>query len=288
MHDWALLDGQLVPAARARVSAFDRTLLYGLGAFETLRLFGGRPFLLAEHLARMHDSLASVGLAAPSSLALLEDALPRLAERAQAPECLARVTVTAGTGVPGASDEDGMHVVVGLRAAPASRAGREMIVGTVDFAHDTRSPLAGVKSTSYLVHYMLRERAEAEGRLDDLMLTSDGRITEATVANVFLVREGRLATPALSGEILPGVTREQVMQLASEARLEVEQRPIRREELARFDEAFLTGSGKGLIDIDVLDGHRLPAERPVSAQLARALAARIERHCGLPEGSVRF
>ncbi|GJM20704.1 MAG: branched chain amino acid aminotransferase [Planctomycetota bacterium] len=284
-EQWALFDGQVVPAAEARVSAFDRTLLYGLGAFETVRLFEGRAFLLDRHVERLHASLGAVGLAVPPFVNDLAQQLADLAERAQQPNALCRITVTAGDAGAGVND---MHVIAQLRAAPEPRGSRRMEVGLVDFAHDLRSPLAGVKSTNYLIHYMLREAAEAAGRLDDLMVEPEGGITEATVANVFFVFDGELVTPALEGSILPGVTRAHVLELAQRLELPVRERRVHRDELPTASEAFLTGSGKGLVDLDVLAGRTLPTERPHSLALADALARSVEQHCALPAGSVRF
>jgi len=282
---WALIDGEVVPAEEARFSAFDRTLLYGLGAFETLRLFEGRAFLLQRHVDRLHASLAAVGLPVPPIVHGLAEQLAALSLRAGRPHALCRVTVTAG---PAGADVSAMHVIANLRELPEPRGTRRIEVGLVDFAHDLRSPLAGVKSTNYLIHYMLRERAEADGRIDDLMVAPDGRITEATVANVFFVFDEQLVTPALEGSILPGVTRAHVLELAAELELPVVERAVHRDELVGATEAFLTGSGKGLVDIDVLAGRTLPVERPRARALAHALARSVEAHCALPAGSVVF
>jgi branched-chain amino acid aminotransferase len=80
-------------------------------------------------------------------------------------------------------------------------------VGLAPFVHDPRSPLAGVKTTSYLGRYLQRESAEREGRLDDVLLDLDGQVAEGTVSTLFGVRGGRIVTPPLSAGILAGVTR---------------------------------------------------------------------------------
>jgi len=282
------IDGDIRPVGELTVSALDRTVLYGLGAFETVRLHGGRPFHFDRHLARVRRSLAAVGLPAPAALELLSRGVVALAAQADAPCALCRVTVTAGAGATEAHmPGTGMRVLAQLRSVPAVASG-PVRVGVAPFAHDSRSPLAGVKSTSYLSHYLLRDAAEAGGRLDDLMLDTDGNVTEGTVSNAFAVRGGELITPPVSTRILPGVTRGVVLELAAERGLAVRERPLPLAELAGVDEFFLTGAGKCLVGVDEVAGHAMPVARPVTAGLRTALIRRIADACGVAPESIRI
>jgi len=287
-HVW--VDGELVGAEQATVSVFDRTLLYGLGAFETFRLWGGVPFLLERHLARLGRSLATLKLPQPEALAGLADGVPALSLACAAPDAVCRITVTAG-GAPGASSSDTaapMRVLAMLRSTPAPSAGQAVEVGVAPASMDASSPVAGVKSTSYLAHYLLRERAEAAGRLDDLLLDAQGRVGEATVSTVFAVLHGQLLTSPLSSGVLEGVTRGEILRLAGELGIETEQRSLTLDELRGADECFLTGAAKGLVCVDRLAGEDLPVARPLSAALASALADRIAAHCGVERTRVGF
>ncbi len=278
------MDGEILPVDEVRLSAFDRTLLYGLGAFETVRLFGGTAYLLDRHMTRLVQSLQAVGLNVPESVGQIAEGLKQLAGANESPDCIARITVTAGTSADAGSAD--RHVIMALRPV-ASTQGR-VVVGVAEFAHDIRSPLVGVKSTSYLVHYLLRERAEAAGRTDDLMVDTVGHISEATVANVFCVREGRLVTPPLSEGILAGVTRARVLELARELGLEVSEEALHRDDLRIVDECFLTGSGKCLLPVDVLEERALPTARPVADALRDALRKDIAERCDVSEASILF
>ena len=279
----AFCDGAVRPIGECTVSVLDRTVQWGLGAFETVRLHGGRPFLLERHLARLGRSLASVGLAVPPAVSRLPAGLPELARRADAPSALTRIMVTAGA--PGGA-APGPRVMAILRPVPPVE-DKAVVIGVAPFVRDARAPLSGVKSLSYLDHYLQREKAESEGRMDDLLLDTDGHVTEGTVSNAFAVRGGRLITPPVAG-ILPGVTRGVILELAAELRVPVDERPLPRAELGQVDEFFLTGAGKCLVAADVVDGRQLPAERPVARALRAALVRRIARECGVPEVSVRF
>lgn len=271
----AWFDGRVVPADEVRVSAFDRTLVYGLGAFETFRLTHGRPFRLDRHLARLRRSLAALDLDVPAAVDGLPAGVRALAADLGVEEALCRVTVTAG---PNPGDGLSARPAVVARLRPVPEVTRPAVVGLADFAHDVRSPLVGVKSTSYLVHYLLHERARAAGRLDDLMVDGEGRVREGTVSSLFAVLDGQLVTPPVSEGILAGVTRGTILELA-QGLVPATERPLRVSDLHAADELFLTGAGKGLVSVDVLEERTLPSERPVGDALAAALQACIEREC---------
>lgn len=285
MQDLAFCDGAVRPVGECSVSVLDRTLQWGLGAFETVRLHGGRPFLLERHLQRLGRSLAAVGLPLPPGASDLVAGIPELARRADAPSALCRIMATAGAAPGGGGP--GPRIVALLKPVPDPDH-RPVVVGLAPFRHDARSPLTGVKSLSYLEHYLQRERAESEGRLDDLVLDTEGCVTEGTVSNAFGVRGGRLLTPPVSAGILPGVTRGVVLELAAGLGLPVDERPVPVDELRRVDEFFLTGAGKCLVGVDVLDGRALPVARPLTQALRAALVRRIAAECGVPESAVRF
>lgn len=285
--DRLLFDGEVCPAAGAQVSALDRTLLYGLGAFETFRLFGGVPFRLDRHLARLRRSLEALDLESPPGVEALPAGVAALSRACAAPAAICRVTVTAGSA-PDSGTRSPMHVLATLRAPPAPWAGRRVVVGVAECAHDARSPVAGVKSTSYLTHYLLREQAEREGRIDDLLVSSDGQVGEASVSSVFVVRAGRLLTPPLSAGVLEGVTRGEVLRLARALGVPVAEQGLDLDQLRTADECFLTSAGKGLVTVDEVAGRELPEQRPLARRLAAALADAIGACCGVDPASIVF
>jgi branched-subunit amino acid aminotransferase/4-amino-4-deoxychorismate lyase len=282
----AWVDGEVLPASEARVSVFDRTLLYGLGAFETFRLWGGVPFLIERHVQRLRRSLAALGLPEPAALAGLREGVAALASAAGRPDALCRVTVTAGA--TGGSVDAPMRLLAMLRAVPAPAGPEPVVVGVAATRHDRGSPVAGVKSTSYLIHYLLRAHAEAQGRVDDLMLDDQDRVGEATVSTVFVVRDGSLLTPPLSTGVLEGVTRGEVLRLAGEEGVPAREQELALDEVTSADECFLTGAGKCLLSVDEVAGAGLPRERPVTATLTDALARSIVACCGVERAAVRF
>jgi branched-subunit amino acid aminotransferase/4-amino-4-deoxychorismate lyase len=282
----AWVDGEVLPASEARVSVFDRTLLYGLGAFETFRLWGGVPFLLERHVQRMRRSLAALDLPDPPGLERLGEGVAALAAAAGTPDAICRVTVTAGSA--GGSVVAPMRLLAMLRAVPEPPGPEPVVVGVAATRHDKGSPVAGVKSTSYLTHYLLREHAEAQGRVDDLMLDDQDHVGEATVSTVFVVRGGALLTPPLSTGVLEGVTRGEILRLAGERGVPAREEELALDEVTSADECFLTGAGKCLVSVDEVAGTTLPRERPVTTTLRDALARSIVACCGVDRAAVRF
>lgn len=276
-----------MPAGEAAISPLDRTLLYGFGAFETFRLYGGVPFLVERHLERVRGTLRSLALEAPPALDLLPQQVPQLAQACGVTDALCRVTVTSGGAAEGPAVAP-QRVFVQLRAAPAHWEGRRVVVGLAPGLHDPDSPTTGVKSTSYLAHYLQRERAEAQGRLDDVLLDRQGRVSEGTVSSVFFVLDDGLVTAPLADGVLAGVTRSEVLGLAAEQGLSVHERSAQLDEARQAQECFLTGAGKALVSVDEFAGQSLPSHRPVAQALALALARSIARCCGVPLESVRF
>ncbi|MED5330183.1 MAG: aminotransferase class IV [Planctomycetota bacterium] len=270
-------DGEILNLEEMQLPSHDRTLLYGLGAFETFCMYGQTPFLLDRHLERLGQSLSLLGLPTPSAVEEVSSGVPDLAQALEVEEGVIRLTVTAGADGAG---RGGMKTLMHVRDIPPAPLS-PVKVGLADYAPDSRSPISGVKSTSYLIHYLLRTIAEENGRLDDLMVDHSGHVTEGTVSNVFAVRQGQLVTPPVSEGILPGVTRGVVVEIAESLGLSVEEASLSVEDLSVVEECFLTGAIKGLVPVDVLIGRELEESRPVSRQLLEGFVQRVNKTCGV-------
>ena len=188
-------NGDLAPASEGRIQPEDRGLLFGEGAFETLRVYGGRPFRLDAHLERL-----------ASALRVMEISVPELAERLRqgvddtlAANALAdswvRITITAGA-------EDGVpNLIVAampLPELPASwyASGVAVATATSRFVREPASVLSGLKSTNYLASRLARKEAQARGAHEAIFLNTHGRLAEGASSNIFLVEDGALITPS--------------------------------------------------------------------------------------------
>jgi len=131
----------------------------------------------------------------------------------------------------------------------------------------SRSVTSGLKTTSYLGNLLARRRAIAAGADEAILLNDLGQVCEASMSNIFLVRKGRILTPPVSAGILPGITRQAVIDLAGGLGVDLNQIVIRPEELAGSDEAFLTSSMLEIMPLTVIDEHSIGQGRPGSLTL---------------------
>lgn len=275
----AVLGRGIVDPDTPVIQADDPGLLRGLAAFETLRVYGDRPFALDEHLARLVRSAERMGLELPSTAEL--GALARQAiEAADVAECSLRFTVTAG---PAGSGPVAMVLIGAIPAGleTARAAGISLI--TLQLGTDPRARidapwlLDGVKSTSYAVNMAARDEALRRGADDAVFLAADGTVLEGPVTNVWWRRGKTLHTPALDLGILAGVTRAWVLRLADDLGYEVEEGWYRRPEMATAEEVFTSSSVRELMPVVRLDGapvgQGVPGTAATSLQAALRLAA---------------
>ena len=245
------LDGVLVDEADARVSPFDHGLLTGDGIFETLRITRGQPFAIRRHLERLARSAAGMRLPCPPA-----DAVRAAVEEVVGANDLAegrlRVTVTGGPSTLG-SDRAAVDptVIVACGALPAWPPAAEVALSP--WLRNERSPLAGVKSTSYGENVVALAHARERGAGEAIFANLAGHLCEGTGTNVFVGIGGRLLTPRLSSGCLAGVTRELVLEL-----VEVVEDDLPLAALASADEAFITSSTRDIQPICAVDGRPLP------------------------------
>lgn len=237
------LNGSIVAASSARISVFDRGLLYGDGLLETLRCYGGEPFALERHLARLRASADFLRIPVPKTDWL--DAIDVLLRRSRLKSCDAwvRITLTRGPGQrglePPARPVPTLLITAGkVDPAITTRQLQGVRLASVAFCRDPF--LAKHKTLNYLPNILAKIAAAHAGVDDALFVDHRGRIVETTTANIFVWKGGELWTPKAGA--LPGVTRDLVVGVARERGISVRERSITLPELTGADEAFLTSS----------------------------------------------
>jgi branched-chain amino acid aminotransferase len=252
----ASLDGAIGPAEEARIPVTDEGLTRGDGAFEVLRLYGGRPFALAEHLARLERTCA--GLRLPVDTGLLRAEIEALLGAAGAGDALLRVVLTRG----------GRRILTIEPLPPRPAVAR---VATVTYA-PTRV-LDGLKTLSYAANMLAGRLARERGFDEALLVTPHGRVLEGPTWSFFWARGGRLFTPPLEDRILASITRAYLLE-----ECEGQERPCTLDDVAAAEEAFIASTVREVMPIAVVDEIVLPAAPgPVTLEAGERLMRRIER-----------
>jgi len=272
------LNGSLLPAERATVSAFDRGFVFGDGVYEGLRAFDGRVRAMDHHVARLAGGLRDMRL--DWDAAQLWQIVSMLLDANQLGDAFIYVQVTRGA--PGAGQSWRARVPDGPMVptvfafcvpAPPLEQSLEPAARTAMTIEDFRWRRGHIKSISLGANVMAALMA-AEQHDDDAIFVRDGLVGEGTATNVVIAYDGRLATPTLEGaSILPGVTRA----LALAGRAGIEARPVTVAELRHADEVLLIGTLTMVAAVVRLDGAPVGDGRvgPMARHLAHALAAAI-------------
>jgi len=261
----AVGDRGVVDPSEPVLRADDEALLRGRAAFETIRVYGGRPFKLAEHLDRLAGSAERIGLPAVNRLQLEELAQQAL-DAAAEPDAVLRLYWTPTPVALAMVSELADHY-------EDLRARGQRLISLRGVRADEPWLLPGVKSTSYAVNMAAEAEAKRQGADDALFIDAQGTVLEGPTTNVWWRRGRTLYTPSLDLGILAGVTRATVVELAGETGYAVEEGHFGLTELLAADEAFTSSSIREVMPVTELDGApitRGEAADELQAELRRA------------------
>jgi 4-amino-4-deoxychorismate lyase len=262
----------VVPVDEPVLHADDEALLRGRAAFETLRVYEGRPFRLPEHLERMQASAARLGVPWPGGFeALADEALAAAGE----PDAVLRLYLTAGR--EGSGRPVSMALVTTLPDDLEARRARGIrLVSLLGVRAEAPWLLGGVKSTSYAVNMAAESEARARGVDDAVFVRDDDVVLEGPVTNIWWRRGSTLFTPSLDLGILAGVTRAALIESAPGAGYEIAEGAYPLTELLAAEEAFTTSSVREVLPVVEVDGRRI-ARGPAADELQQALRDEAER-----------
>jgi branched-chain amino acid aminotransferase len=286
MPEFLWLDGRLVAAAGPHLSVTDRGFQLGDGVFETLRARRGVAIELREHLDRLRESAAATEIPLPDDDTIVRGIVDLLRAEGldgREPPGDAALRITAsrgpveGRGMAISPDAAGTIAIQCWPFAPPATdlLARGVRITVATLRRDPTSPLAGVKSTSRAESVHAKLEASRRGADDALMLTTAGELSEATSANLFLVRGRELLTPPLSAAILAGTTRTWLLEHAPSLGLTPHERSLSLDDLRAADEALLSSSVAGIVPLTRLDAQAIGDGTPGVAT-RRLRAAREE------------
>lgn len=277
VHRFAIHNGALVVAADIRLSPFQTGLLSGWGLFSTLRIYGGVPFALEDHLQRLAADGARLRVDVENWLERAPELFELLIGQNRAGEAMARVYLIRNHGGlldrPVERKTDLLIFTADLRDWGASAKLR-----TVPHARHAAAPLAATKSLSWAHNLATLEGVAAEGFHDALLLNERGEIAECTSANIFVVKDGAVLTPPLAAGALPGISRKAVLEGAAEEGLSVREATLWPADLRAADEVFISSSTREVQPVGQVDDFPLPPPGAVTARVRRIFATAVKRY----------
>lgn len=257
------LNGDFLPPEQARVSVFDRGFVFADGVYEVIPVYGRRLFRLPQHLARLNNSLGGIRLANPLSDQQWLSVCQRLVETNASEDQSIYLQVTRGAAprdhaFPAATTPTIFAYAQPLKYPPPEQLASGVTAITVP---DIRWSRCDIKAIALLPNVLLRQQATEQGAAEAILIRN-GNVLEGSASNIFLVADGTLVTPPKGPYILPGVTRDLLVELANTHGIACEQRDVRQAELAGISELMLSSSTKELLPITRLDGRAVGNGRP--------------------------
>ena len=239
-------DGEFLEEENFKISPFDRGLCHGLSLFETLLAVDGRLCLLPEHLERMRQSLAGIGV---TSIRLddaqLREAMASLLHKNGLEKGHARLRFAVSFGVGALNHLDGGKPWSWMTAVAVSLEDRALRVMPAPWKHEKAGLLVGLKTGNYAAQIIAMDKARREGFDELLFYNHDGELCEAAMANVFLIHDDCLFTPSLESGCLPGIARAFVLHLASSHGIKCVEKILLENDVQSAYGIFLTSSVKG-------------------------------------------
>jgi D-alanine transaminase len=260
----AYLNDEYLPLEQARVSVLDRGFLFADGVYEVIPVYGGRLFRLDQHLDRLDASLNGIRLANPLARAQWRAVLARLVDMNGGGEQSVYFQITRGAAAkrdhlfPANVPPTVFAMSSPLKALDARWLKEGASVVTIP---DIRWQYCHLKTIALLPNVLMRQLAEDRGA-DEAILIRDGRATECTVSNLFIVKQGTVITPPKSEYLLPGITRDLLLELAQQHGMPAREQEIAESELAAADEIWITSSSKEAIPATRLNGNKVGDGKP--------------------------
>jgi branched-chain amino acid aminotransferase len=277
MAEKVFLNDKLVDTEDARISVGDGGFLYGAGLFETMRAYNGIVFRLDDHLNRLLASTKALSIEHSYSKKYLADAVHKVLEANDLAEARLRLTLSAGAMSRSQEKPVATLLITAakLQPYPAEYYKKGVLVVLCPFRQNVTDPTCGHKTTSYLPRMLALKQAHEKKAAEALWFTTDGRLAEGCISNVFLVKDSRIFTPTTNTPVLPGTARKTICELAianpstslktgslRTGKIELIEKNLSIDDLLGADEAFITNVIMQVMPVVGVEKHTVGDGKP--------------------------
>ncbi len=264
MSSIVYLNGQYLPIEDAKISVLDRGFTFGDGIYEVIPVYNGHIFRLKEHIERLNNSLDEVFIDKPHEMdqweKILRELIEKNSEKDPSEDQSLYIQVTRGISERDHAIDIATEQTVFAMIRPLLKKDRSAGISAV-IEEDIRWKYCHIKAITLLPSVMLRHKAKQSGATEALLIR-EGYVTEGAASNVFIVKNGIVKTPIKDGSLLPGITRDLVVELLSESGIPCEEVVIKETELKQADEIWITSSTWEIVPVIELDGKPVGTGRP--------------------------
>jgi len=257
MPEKVFLNDKLIDTDKARISATDSGFLYGAGLFETMRSYKGVVFALKDHLDRLFNSAGVLFINNPYDKEYLTDAIYKVLKANKLTDARLRLTLTNG---PMAESEEQRKATLLITATklqpyPAEYYKKGVMVILSASRQNTFEPTCGHKTTSYFSRMITLNSAHQKRAAEALWFTTDNRLAEGCVSNVFVVKDSVIHTPRIETPVLAGIARKTVCEIASTNSIKLVEKDLYIDDVLGADEIFLTNVIMQIMPVSSVEKH---------------------------------
>ncbi len=253
------LNNKLVPDSKALISVFDHGFLYGDGIYETLRAYKGVIFMLDEHVERLVNSASMIDLSIPGDRKSIKKAIYETLHANKLKEAYIRITVSRGAGPLGLDPDlcpKPTFVIMSreFRKYPAQYYKKGIKIAVVNTRRNYKRAVdPAIKSLNFLNNILAKIEAKRLGAYEAIMLNYRGFVAEGTISNIFFIKDGVLYTPATDVGILGGITRNLILGVAKDLKMETKEGRFRKKDLYEADEVFISNTTMEVMPVSGVD-----------------------------------
>ena len=277
------LNDRLVDADKACISAADSGFLYGAGLFETMRSHNGVVFCLKDHLDRLFFSAERLSISNSYKREYICEAIDQLLRENALTDARLRLTLTSGPLAESGEIRKATLLITAAKLQPYPKEyyDKGVIVILCPYRQNVAEPTYGYKTTSYFPRMLALESARQKRAAEALWFTTDNRLAEGCISNVFLVKNSVLFTPFIATPVLAGVARKTVFQIASAESIEFVEKNLSIDDVLQADEIFLTNIIMEIMPVVAVEKHAVGDGKvgPVAKKMKKSFDEAIEKQC---------